>query len=142
MFTPTVYRKNLFDTLFDFPTVVPFGSGSANLMRSDIRENDQGYTIDIDMPGVKKEDIKLQLKDSLLSVSAEVNQNSDNADENGRYLRRERFTGSYTRSFTVSEDITDEDITARFSEGVLSLFIPKKPQVVITDEPKYIPIAD
>ena len=140
MYTPAIYRKNFFDSLFDFAPVSAFGGGSTGMMRTDIRENDDGFTVDIDMPGVKKEDIKLQLKDSLLTVSAEVNRADD--DTTGSFLRRERFSGSFTRSFTVSEDITDEDINARFADGVLTLFIPKKPRVIPADNTRYIPIGD
>ena len=110
------------------------------MMKTDIRDTDSSYELDIDMPGFKKEDIKAQLKDGYLTISASTSANNDEQDKDGRYIRRERYAGSCSRSFYVGEGVKEEDIRAKFENGILKLSIPKvenKPQV---EEQKYIAI--
>ena len=134
---PSIFGENLFDDLMDFP----FGGKKFNtMMKTDIRDTDGSYELDIDMPGFKKEDIKAQLKDGYLTISAATSANNDEQDKEGRYIRRERYAGSCSRSFYVGEGVKEEDIKAKFENGILKLSIPKvenKPQV---EEKKYIAI--
>ena len=137
MLMPSIFGENLFDDFMDFP----FGGMKTNMMmKTDIRDAENSYELDIDMPGFKKEDIKAQLKDGYLTISASTNGNSDEKDKNGRYIRRERYAGSCSRSFYVGEGVKEEDIKAKFEDGILKLSVPKvdaKPQV---EEKKYIAI--
>ena len=137
MLMPSIFGENLFDDFMDFP----FGGMKTNtMMKTDIRDMENSYELDIDMPGFKKEDIKAQLKDGYLTISASTNVNNEEKDKNGRYIRRERYAGSCSRSFYVGEGVKEEDIRAKFENGILKLSIPKvenKPQV---EEQKYIAI--
>ena len=134
---PSIFGENLFDDFMDFP----FGGKKINtMMKTDIRDTDSTYELDIDMPGFKKEDIKAQLKDGYLTISASTSANNDEQDKDGRYIRRERYAGSCSRSFYVGEGVMEEEIRAKFENGILKLSIPKvenKPQV---EEKKYIAI--
>ena len=137
MLMPSIFGENLFDDFLDFP----FGGKKINtMMKTDIRDTDSTYELDIDMPGFKKEDIKAQLKDGYLTISASTSANNDEQDKDGRYIRRERYAGSCSRSFYVGEGVKEEEIRAKFENGILKLSIPKvenKPQV---EEKKYIAI--
>ena len=137
MLMPSIFGENLFDDFMDFP----FGGKKINtMMKTDIRDTDSSYELDIDMPGFKKEDIKAQLKDGYLTISASTSANNDEQDKDGRYIRRERYAGSCSRSFYVGEAVKEEDIKAKFEDGILKLSVPKmdaKPQV---EEKKYIAI--
>lgn len=142
MLMPSIFGEDLFD---DFMDAFPFGgyrntSSYGNLMKTDIRDTDQGYELDIDMPGFAKEDIKAELKDGYLTVKAQSSQNRDEKDENGRYIRRERYSGSCQRSFYVGEGITQEDIKARFENGILRLSVPKREALPKKEENRYIAI--
>ena len=98
MLMPSIFGENLFDDFMDFP----FGGKKINtMMKTDIRDTDSSYELDIDMPGFKKEDIKAQLKDGYLTISASTSANNDEQDKDGRYIRRERYAGSCSRSFYV-----------------------------------------
>ena len=137
MLMPSIFGENLFDDFMDFP----FGGKKINtMMKTDIRDTDSSYELDIDMPGFKKEDIKAQLKDGYLTISASTSANNDEQDKDGRYIRRERYAGTCSRSFYVGEGVKEEEIRAKFENGILKLSIPKvenKPQV---EEKKYIAI--
>ena len=96
-------------------------------MKTDIQEYDDGYQLEIDLPGFKKDEVHAELKDGYLVVSAEKGLDEDEQDKKtGKYLRRERYAGSCQRSFYVGKDITEEDIKAQFQHGMLTLFVPKK----------------
>lgn len=109
-------------------------------MKTDIKDTDQGYEITMNLPGVKKEDVKAELKDGYLTISAVSNSNKDEKDQNGRYIRRERYSGSCSRSFYVGEDVTQEEIKARFENGTLVMTVPKKEQKPAVEQKKYIAI--
>ncbi len=94
----------------------------------------------MNMPGVRKEDVKAELKDGYLTIGASVNKNNDQKDQEGRYIRRERYSGSCSRSFYVGEDVKQEDIKARFEDGTLKLAVPKKEAKPAVEEKKYISI--
>ena len=105
-----------------------------------MKESDAGYEIGIELPGYKKEDVKAELKDGNLTISASTNTENDEKDENGKYIRRERFSGSCSRSFYVGEAVEQEDIKAKFEDGVLKVFVPKKEVKPVVEEKKYITI--
>lgn len=141
MLFPSVFRNNFFDDFndfMDFPTVTRKSTGS--LMKSDVKDAGDHFELDMDLPGFKKEDVKIQLKDGVLKVSATTKTENDQKDENGKYIRRERFQGTCERSFYVGENLTEEDIKAKFLDGVLKVNVPKieaKPQI---EQEKYITI--
>ncbi len=121
---PSIFGRNLFDDFMDFP----FSTTHYNpdLMKTDIRETKDGYELDIDLPGIEKKDISLNLKDGYLTIQANHNQEQEEKDQQGRYLRRERFTGSCSRSFYVGDTVQEKDVHAKFEGGILKLSFPKE----------------
>lgn len=114
-------------------------AGRVHTMKTDVKELANAYQVDIELPGYKKEDVKAELKDGYLTVSAQTNKSSDEKDAEGNYIRRERYTGSCSRSFYVGKDLKQEDIHARFDNGILTLDFPKEaPQP--EQEDHFIPI--
>ena len=137
MLLPIIFGERLFDDFMDFPVR---GRTENQLMKTDIKDAGDHFELQMEMPGFKKEDVKAQLKDGMLTIEAATSTNNDQKDEDGRYIRRERFTGSCSRSFYVGETIKQEDIKARFEDGILKICVPKeenKPQI---EENKYISI--
>ena len=156
MMTPSIFGENLFDDFFDdffdFPSFNDkamrkaernlYGRHAANMMKTDVQEHDDHYEVDIDLPGFRKEELSLELKDGYLVISAAKGFDKDQKEkETGKVVRRERYAGSMSRSFYVGEDMEQEDIHAKYESGVLKLSIPKaekkKPEV---EEKKYIAI--
>ncbi len=130
-----------FDDFFDRPMSRRMSPPSmAQVMKTDVKETETGYELAVDLPGVKKENVKAELNDGYLTISATTEQDNDQKDETGKYIRRERFTGSYSRSFFVGKEVTEADIKAKFADGVLKLDIPKKEPSV--PEKKYINIEE
>ena len=123
MMMPSIFGENLFDDFFD--NSFRDYSGTQELMKTDVKENENDFEIDMSLPGVNKEDIKAELNDGYLTVSATSNVKEDN-DEKKRYVRRERYYGSCSRSFYVGDQVKQDEIKARYENGVLSLNIPKK----------------
>ena len=122
-----------------------YGHRAKNVMNTDIKESDNGYEMLIDLPGFAKEDVKVELNDGYLTVSAEKGFDKDESDsekdaKKGKYIRKERYSGSCKRSFYVGDALTEEDIKASFKHGILTLTIPKKDTKQI-EQNKYIPIA-
>ena len=131
MLMPSVYGRDFFDDLMDgfgFPDVNKkmYGRHAKNMMKTDIRETDEGYEVIMDLPGFKKDEIEVQLENGYLTVSAAKGLDKDEADKKGKYICRERYAGEMSRSFYVGEDILDTDIHARFENGILKLDVPKK----------------
>ena len=135
MLMPSIFGENLFDDdWMDFPFEREFwgkknplyGKNSNRVMKTDIREHDTGYELDIDLPGFKKDEISVELENGYLSISAAKGLDKDEQDKQGKYIRRERYAGAMQRSFYVGDHITQEDIKARFEDGILRLSIPKK----------------
>ena len=128
----------------DFCGVRP-GSGenvkSQSLMRTDIIEKDNCYQLDAELPGFNKEDIKIDLKNDVLTISASHSENSDEKDDNGKYIRRERRTSSYERSFRVA-GLKPEDIIAQYRNGILTVDIPKKEAIPEKEEVTRIEVKD
>ena len=96
------------------------------MMKTDVRETDDSYEVDIDLPGFKKDEIQAQLKDGYLTVSAAKGLDKDEKDKKGNYIRQERYAGAMSRSFYVGDDVTQEEIKAKYEDGILKLSIPKK----------------
>ena len=128
MLMPSIFSDNLFDDFFGLerPTARYHRADTNDIMKTDVKEFETGYELDISLPGYKKEDIQAELKDGYLTISAETSKNSDQKDEaTGTYIRRERYFGSCSRSFYVGEEIKQEDVKAKFEDGVLKLSVPK-----------------
>lgn len=120
-----VPRRNSFDLFDDFFRDDDFFSRKQpNLMKTDIREKEDKYIIEVDLPGCDKENINLELNDGYLKISSTVSKEENEEEE--KYVRRERYYGECSRSFYVGEDITEEDIDAEFKNGILKVEIPKK----------------
>ncbi len=139
MLLPAVFHENLFDDFFDpfFGEMdrelarsnrSVFGKRGANMMKTDVKETDAGYEMAVDLPGCKKEDVKMQLEDGYLTIQAVRSHSNDEKDSKGRYLRRESFSGSCARSFYVGDSVKKEDISAKFEDGVLKVTLPKLEQ--------------
>lgn len=138
------WGENLLDDFFDdfsrpARSTARYGA-SAGIMRTDVKESSTGYELDIDLPGCRKENVRAELKEGYLTISAETNQNNDQKDEDGKYIRRERYYGTCSRSFYVGEDVTQDDIKAKFEDGILKVSIPKKEAKPAVEESRYIPI--
>ena len=147
MLMPSIFNTNLFDDFFDFPFYDDraekklYGHHAANLMKTDIQEHDDGYTLEMDLPGFKKDEIKVELNNGYMTISAAKGLDEDEKDKkSGKYIRRERYTGSCQRSFYVGEDVIEEDIKAEFKHGILKLFIPKKEAKPAVEQKKYVSI--
>ena len=135
MLMPSIFAENLFDDFFDdFPMPREFrnmdrrlyGKNAAREMKTDVHEHEDHYTVDIDLPGFKKDEINLTLENGYLTVSAAKGMDKDETDKKGKVIRQERYAGSLQRSFYVGDNLTEQDVTARFENGVLSLNVPKQ----------------
>ena len=149
MMMPSIFGESLFDEMFRFPygmryvsrpsAAVEKPAGSPAFMKTDVKDTDNGYEVAIDLPGYSKDDVKAELKDGYLTITAFKNSEQEQKDEKTKYIRRERYTGQCSRTFYVGEGVTQEDIKASFKDGILYLGIPKKDKKAV-EEPKYIPI--
>lgn len=134
MLRPSIFGENLFDDWFDFPDFRDldkaekrlYGRHAERLMKTDVHEHDDHYEVDIDLPGFSKDEIKIELNNGYLLVSAAKGLDKDENTKKGKLIRQERYAGAMERSFYVGEGITEEDIKASFKHGVLNLNIPKK----------------
>ena len=139
MMVPSIFHDNLFDSFFNDDFFWPemtrtadkagrklYGHRANEIMKTDVKEMENGYEVAIDLPGFKKEDVTCELKDGYLTVSAAKGLDKDQNDKKGKLIRQERYAGAMQRSFYIGEELTEEDIKASFKHGVLSLNIPKK----------------
>ena len=131
MLMPSIFGENLFNDdwmNFGFPEVKKalYGKHASHEMKTDVRETDSGYEVDIDLPGFKKDEINIQLDNGYLSISAAKGLDKDEQDKEGKYIRKERYAGSMSRSFYVGNAITQDDIKAKYESGILRLSVPKK----------------
>ncbi|MDO4326238.1 MAG: Hsp20/alpha crystallin family protein [bacterium] len=141
MLMPSILRENLLDDFFGYPfRGYNYEVHVNEMMKTDVKETEQGYEVTMNLPGVKKEDVKAELKEGYLTISATSKSDNDEQDQNGKYIRRERFMGSCSRSFYVGNEITQEDIKAKFEDGTLKLTIPKKDTKPAVEDKKYIAI--
>ena len=151
MMMPSIFGENLFDDLFDsFPFYDNatkdvekklYGRKEAHMMKTDIKEFDDKYEVEIDLPGFKKDEVQVELRDGYLVVSAEKGLDEDEQDKKtGKYLRRERYAGSCQRSYYVGKDTTEDDIKAHFEHGMLTVTVAKKEAKPAVEEKKHIAI--
>ena len=142
MLMPGIFGEDLFNDWFSFPDFDKkyYGKNTDQVMKTDIKEKDKEYEVDIELPGYKKEDVKAELKDGYLTISAAKNVSMEDKKEDGKYIRKERFSGNVSRSFYVGEDMTQEDIHAKFEDGILKLTVPKKEAKKVEDKKSYITI--
>lgn len=152
MLMPSIFGEDLFDDFMkDFPFFDDkeqkrlekklYGHHSKNLMKTDIRETDSGYMLEMDLPGFAKDEVKVSLEDGTLTVSAAKGLDKDEQDKKtGRYIRRERYAGACERSFYVGEEVTQDEIRGEFKHGILKIFIPKKEAKPAVETRKYITI--
>ena len=143
MLMPSIFGESLFDDWFDddfFGRRSPwYGNYTKNIMKTDVRETEDSYELDIDLPGFKKENISAELKDGYLTVTANKGADKDEKDKDGKYIRQERYSGTCARTFYVGEGVTQEDIHAKFEDGILKLSVPKKDAKAV-EQKKYISI--
>ena len=146
MLMPSIFGENLFNDDwmdFGFPEVdkALYGKHANNVMKTDVKETDTGYEVDIDLPGFKKDEIKLELDNGYLTISATKGLDKDETDkETGKYIRRERYAGNLSRSFYIG-DVKQEDVKAAFKNGILSISVPKEDKKA-KEEKKYITIGE
>ena len=146
MLMPSIFGESLFDDFMDgfaFPNIDKklYGKHAANLMKTDVKEKDDTYEVDIDLPGFKKDEIQIRLENGYLTVSAAKGMDKEEKDKNGKYVRRERFSGNVRRSFYVGDKVQKEDIHPRYENGILSFAIPKA-QKAVEEKSNYITIED
>lgn len=151
MMMPSIFGENLFDDFMDFPFSKEFeknffgnknplyGKHAKNMMKTDVRETENGYEVDIDLPGFRKEEITAKLDNGYLTISASKGLDKEKQDKDGHYIRRERYAGSMSRSFYIGEGVTENDVNAKYEDGILRLSIPKKESKKVEDK-KYISI--
>lgn len=148
MRVPSIFGESLFDDFMDFPFEREFfsrrnplyGKHEKNMMKTDIKQTDAGYEMDIDLPGFKKEDVTAKLENGYLTISASKGVDKDEKNDEGVYIRRERYVGQCSRSFYVGEDVKQEEIKAKFEDGILKVFIPKTEPKQLAKEQNYIAI--
>lgn len=151
MLMPSIFGQSLFD---DFMSDFPFdnrdmekmerklyGHHAKNVMKTDIKEVENGYEFEIDLPGFTKDEVTAELKDGYLTITASKGVDKDEQEKDtGKYIRKERYAGACGRSFYVGEDVTEEDIKAQFQHGILKLFVPKKEAKPAVEQKKYVSI--
>ena len=147
MLLPSIFGENLFDDFdnFNFDKALNrmnrelYGKHSRNMMKTDVRETENSYELDIDLPGFKKDEIKVELDNGYLSISAAKGLDKDEEKKDGKYIRRERYAGAMNRTFYVGDNLTQQDIQAKFEDGILKISVPKK-DVQQIEQNKYIAI--
>lgn len=148
MLVPSIFGENLFDDFMDFPFGYDFwgkknplyGKNAKRMMKTDIRETDGSYELDIDLPGFKKDEIQASLENGYLTISAAKGLDKDEKDKEGKYIRQERYAGAMTRSFYVGEEVSQEEIKAKYEDGILKLSIPKKEKKPEVEQNNHIAI--
>ena len=144
---PSIFRENLFDDWMDLTFEREFfgrknplwDKQDKNLMKTDVKETDTTYELDIDLPGFQKDQVSVKLEDGYLTINATKNVDKDQKDKKGQYIRKERYSGSMSRSFYIGDAVKEDEIKAKFADGILQLTIPKKDQPPI-EGGKYIAI--
>ena len=143
MLMPSIFGENLFDDWMDFsfPDIdkALYGKHAKNEMKTDVRETEDGYELDIDLPGFKKDEVTAQLDNGYLTIQASKGLDKEQKDKKGKYIRKERYAGSMSRSFYVGDAITEEDVHAKYEVGILKLSVPKK-EAKAVEQTKHIAI--
>ena len=148
MMMPRIFGENLFDDFMNdfafpaFPNVEKklYGKHARNLMKTDVKDTDTGYEVDVDLAGFKKDVIQIELEKGFLTVTAAKGLDKDEKDKKDNYIRRERYAGSMSRSFYVGEHVTEDDIHPKYENGILSFTVPKEEAKAIEDKKHYISI--
>ena len=152
MLMPSIFGEDMFDDFMrDFPFFDDrdekraerklYGRRGKNLMKTDVKETDQGYELEMDLPGFAKDEIRVSLENGYMTISAAKGLDQDEKEkDSGRYIRRERYAGACERSLYIGEDITEEDIKGEFKHGILKLFVPKKEAKPTVEQKKFITI--
>ena len=152
MLMPSIFGENLFDDFFgDFPFYYDkdmknvekklYGRKASHVMKTDIKETDNGYELVVDLPGFTKDEVQATLENGYLTISAEKGLDKDEKEkETGHYIRKERYAGACSRSFYVGEEVTEEDIKAKFEDGILKISVPKKEPQPAVEQTKTIAI--
>lgn len=130
---PSIFGENLFDDFFSDPfgMMIPqgrdplYGKHAKNLMKTDVRETEGTYELDVDLSGFTKDEVNVELKNGYLTIQAAKGLDKDQSDKKGKYIRQERYAGACSRTFYVGEEVEPEDVTAKFENGILQLSIPK-----------------
>ena len=148
MLLPSIFGENLFDDDWMFPFGSEFfgrknplyGKHAKNMMKTDVRELDGAYEVDMDLPGFAKDEIKVSLENGYLTVSAAKGLDKDEQDQKGKYILQERYAGAMSRSFYIGEEVSQDEIRAKYENGILRLTIPKKDAKPTVEEKKHIAI--
>ena len=148
MMMPSIFRENLFDDFMNdfafpaFPNVEKklYGKHARNLMKTDVKDTETGYEVDVDLAGFKKDEIQIELEKGFLTVTAAKGLDKDEKDKKDNYIRRERYAGSMSRSFYVGEHVAEDDIHPKYENGILSFTVPKAETKAIEDKKHYISI--
>jgi HSP20 family molecular chaperone IbpA len=143
MLRPGFFGETLIDEIFDdfanpAKNLARYRTAEVSVMRTDVKELENGYELEIELPGYKKEDVQAELKDGKLIITA--TNNAENEEKEGKFIRRERFWGTCNRSFYVGEEVKQQDIKAKFEDGILKLFVPKKEEVPQVETNNFINI--
>ncbi len=146
---PSIFGESLFDDWMGFPfrgfasdvDNKLYGKHAGNLMKTDLKEHEGEYELNVDLPGFKKDQIKLQLRSGYLTISVAKGLDEQQQDKQGRIVHQERYTGSMTRSYYIGEHVREEDVKARFEDGVLTLRFPKEAPQKLPEE-RYISIEE
>ncbi len=130
MLMPSIFGENLFNDDwmdFNFPDIdkALYGKHAQNVMKTDVRETESGYELDVDLPGFKKDEISAQLDNGYLTISAAKGLDKDEEKKNGKYIRKERYAGAMSRSFYVGDGLSQSDIKAKYEDGILKISVPK-----------------
>ena len=143
MLMPSIFGENLFDDWMDFsfPDIdkALYGKHAKNEMKTDVRETEDGYELDIDLPGFKKDEVTAQLDNGYLTIQASKGLDKEQKDKKGKYIRKARYAGSMRRSFYVGDALTEEDVHAKYEDGILKLSVPKK-EAKAVEQTKHIAI--
>jgi len=150
MMFPSIYNDDLFDDLFDFPVWNDrdikkaekklYGHHAGNLMKTDIKEKENEYELHIDLPGFDKEEVQVSLDNGYLTIQAAKGLDKEDDEKDGKWIHKERYSGSCMRQFYVGEGLTVEDIKGEFKKGILKLTVPKKEALPDRTQNKYIAI--
>ena len=152
MLMPSIFGENLFDDFFgDFPFYYDdramkdaekklYGHKANHVMKTDIKEMNNGYELVVDLPGFKKDEIQMELNDGVLTISAAKGLDKDEEDKKGNYIRKERYAGSMSRSFYVGKHVTVEDVHPKYESGILSFSVPKEEAKPVEEKKHYISI--
>jgi HSP20 family protein len=150
MLMPSIFNDNLFDDWFDDDFYMPmipdmsdvdkrlYGGRAAHEMKTDVKETEKGYEVAVDLPGFKKDDVTVELNNGYMTITAQKKVDKDKKNEEGKYIRREHYAGSMSRSFYVGDQLTENDIHAQMNDGILTLQIPKKEEQKQVEDKRHL----